>query len=110
LQELRLADVIARLQREGYPRLLTEGGPLLFARLLSEQIVDELFVTSSPNVFGRFANDQRKSLVDGLDVGGVALDLWSVRRHGSHLFLRYALQRPPTSRRSLAPGDPARRP
>lgn len=103
LQELRLSDVIARLQREGYPRLLTEGGPLLLARLLSEQLVDELFLTSSPTLFGRFASDQRKSLVEGLDLGGMQLDLLSVRRHASHLFLRYGVVRPPTSRRSLVP-------
>jgi riboflavin biosynthesis pyrimidine reductase len=103
LQDLRLSEVITRLQREGYPRLLTEGGPLLLARLLAEQLVDELFVTSSPALFGRFAGDQRKSLVEGLDVGGVQLDLLSARRHDSHLFLRYGVVRPPTSRRSLAP-------
>lgn len=103
LQDLRLSEVITRLQREGYARLLTEGGPLLLARLLAEQLVDELFVTSSPTLFGRFANDQRKSLIEGLDVGGAQLELLSVRRHASHLFLRYGVIRPPTSRRSLVP-------
>jgi riboflavin biosynthesis pyrimidine reductase len=105
LQELRLSDVIARLQREGFPRLLTEGGPLLFARLVAEQLVDEMFLTTSPALFGRFPNDQRKSLVDGLDVGGTQLELLSARRHGSHLFLRYSLVRPPTSRRSITPSS-----
>jgi riboflavin biosynthesis pyrimidine reductase len=103
LQDLRLSEVITRLQREGFRRLLTEGGPLLLARLLAEQLVDELFVTSSPTLFGRFSGDQRKSLVEGVDVGGVQLDLLSARRHDSHLFLRYGVVRPPTSRRSLAP-------
>jgi len=93
LQNLRLSDVINRLQSEGLPRLLTEGGPSLFARLVSEQLVDELFLTSSPALFGRLANDQRKSLTDGLDLAGTQLDLLSARRHGSHLFLRYALRR-----------------
>jgi riboflavin biosynthesis pyrimidine reductase len=111
LHELRLGEVIGRLQREGYPRLLTEGGPLLFARLVSEQLVDELFLTSSPCLFGRAPNDQRKSLIDGLDVGGTQLELLSARRHDSHLFLRYGLVRPPTSRRSLSPsGLPASAP
>jgi riboflavin biosynthesis pyrimidine reductase len=93
LQNLRLSEVISRLQSEGLPRLLTEGGPSLFARLVSEQLVDELFLTSSPTLFGRLANDQRKSLTDGLDLAGTQLDLLSARRHGSHLFLRYALRR-----------------
>jgi riboflavin biosynthesis pyrimidine reductase len=93
LQDLRLSEVIGRLQSEGLPRLLTEGGPSLFARLVSEQLVDELFLTTSPALFGRLANDQRKSLTEGLDLAGTQLDLLSARRHGSHLFLRYALRR-----------------
>jgi hypothetical protein len=32
-------------------------------------------------------------LADGLDLGGAAMELRSARRHGSHLFLRYALTR-----------------
>ena len=108
LQDLRLSEVFSRLQREGYPRLLTEGGPLLFARLVAEQLVDELFLTSSPTLLGRFAKDQRKSLVDGADLGATTLDLLSLRRHGSHLFLRYALERSPLSRRSVMPSDAAR--
>jgi len=93
LQDLRLSEVLARLQSEGLPRLLTEGGPSLFARMVAEQLVDELFLTTSPALFGRLPNDQRKSLIDGLDVAGTQLDLLSARRHGSHLFLRYALRR-----------------
>jgi hypothetical protein len=59
-----------------------------------------VFVTTAPGLFGRFPNDQRKSLVEGADVGGTQLELLSARRHGSHLFLRYSVLRPPTSRRS----------
>ena len=90
---------------QGHPirATISDVGPLLFARLVAEQLVDELFLTSSPALFGHFPNDQRKSLVDGLDLGGVQLELWSARRHDSHLFLRYGVTRPPTSRRSLVP-------
>ena len=83
--------IIELLRAQGYVRILTEGGPSLFGELLSEGQVDELFLTTSPRLFGRFANDQRKSLVAGRDLGGRALDLASVHRHGSHLFLRYTL-------------------
>ena len=83
--------VLETLRAEGFARVLTEGGPSLFAELVRERLVDELFVTSSPALFGRFPGDQRKSLCDGLDLNGAALELLSVRRHGSHLFQRYAL-------------------
>lgn len=87
------ADVLATLRAEGLERVLTEGGPTLFAELVRDRLVDELFVTSSPALFGRFPEDERKSLTYGLDLRGAQLDLLSARRHGSHLFLRYALER-----------------
>jgi len=87
------AEVLAALRAEGFQRVLTEGGPTLFAELVRDRLVDELFVTSSPALFGRFPEDQRKSLTEGLDLSGAQLNLLSARRHGSHLFLRYGLQR-----------------
>jgi riboflavin biosynthesis pyrimidine reductase len=88
---IRLAAVLELLRREGFERVLTEGGPSLMAGLLSEHLVDELFLTVSPFVFGRSPGDGRKSLVHGIDLGATPLELLSTRRHGSHLFLRYAL-------------------
>jgi riboflavin biosynthesis pyrimidine reductase len=86
---LALAPLVERLRAEGFERLLTEGGPSLAGRLLAEDLLDELFLTLSPKLFGRYAGDARKALVDGVDLGGKALELASARRHGSHLFLRY---------------------
>lgn len=83
--------ILEVLRAEGFARVLTEGGPSLFGELASEGLVDELFVTTSPRLFGRFTDDQRKSLVAGRDLAGRVLDLASVHRHGSHLFLRYTL-------------------
>ena len=88
--EVRFADVFALLHAQGLTLLLTEGGPTLLARLVAEKLLDELFLTSSPRLFGRYAGDERKSLSEGLDLGGVPLELLSARRHESHLFLRYA--------------------
>jgi riboflavin biosynthesis pyrimidine reductase len=90
---LRFAELLSMLHAQGSRLVLTEGGPTLFGELLAERLVDELFVTSSPALFGRYPNDQRKSLVDGRNLGGASLELLSVRRHGSHLFCRYALDR-----------------
>ncbi len=86
---VRLARVLARLRAEGLGIVLAEGGPSLLARLVAEQVIDELFVTSSPALFGRYPDDGRKSLTNGIDLAGAPLELLSARRHGSHLFLRY---------------------
>ena len=91
--ELSPAAVVEVLRGEGLPRVLTEGGPSLFADLIRSGALDALFLTSAPTLFGRFPNDERKSLVDGLDVGGARLELDGIRRHRSHLFLRYSLAR-----------------
>ena len=92
-KRVELRAVLDFLRAEGLPRVLTEGGPTLFAELIASRLLDELFVTSAPSMFGRYAGDERKSLADGLDLGGAPFDLLSARRHGSHLFLRYALAR-----------------
>ncbi len=89
---VHLGNVLEFLRAQGLPRVLTEGGPSLFSELVSAQLLDELFLTSSPKLFGRFPNDQRKSLADGLDLAGAQCELLSLRRHGSHLFARYALR------------------
>ena len=89
---VHLAHVLEYLRAQGLPRILTEGGPSLFSELAAGRLLDELFVTSSPKLFGRFAADQRKSLADGLDLAGAPLELLSLRRHHSHLFARYALR------------------
>jgi riboflavin biosynthesis pyrimidine reductase len=88
---VHLPDVLDFLRAQGMRRVLTEGGPSLFAELVAEKLLDELFVTSSPSLFGRYADDGRRSLANGLDLGGAPCELLSARRHGSHLFLRYAL-------------------
>jgi hypothetical protein len=65
----------------------------MLAELVAANLLDELFVTSSPSLFGRFAHDGRKSLADGIDLAGAPLELMSARRNGSHLFLRYWLRK-----------------
>jgi riboflavin biosynthesis pyrimidine reductase len=87
-----LRELVSTLHGAGHRRLLTEGGPTLFAELVRERLVDELFLTSSPTLFGRFPDDRRKSLLEGVDLAGTSLELLSLRRHGSHLFLRYAVR------------------
>jgi riboflavin biosynthesis pyrimidine reductase len=84
--------VLEFLRAEGHELLLTEGGPSLVGELVAQSLLDELFVTVSPRIFGRSPGDARKSLIHGVDLLGTPLELASVRRHGSHLFLRYEIE------------------
>jgi len=90
---IRLGPLLEKLRAQGYRRILTEGGPSLASQLAEEGLLDELFLTRSPALFGRFEADGRKGLVDGVDLGGRAVDLLGVRRHESYLFLRYGMRR-----------------
>jgi riboflavin biosynthesis pyrimidine reductase len=81
------------------PLILHEGGPLLMGEFFGERAIDELFITLAPQVAGR-ADDGQTGARPGL-VSGRALAPWnpvwgrllSVKRSGSHLFLRYQFER-----------------
>lgn len=86
-----LNDAIAELHESGRRRILCEGGPTLFGSMLADGLVDELFLTVSP-----VAGGGGLRLIEGrslLPETRVAATLSGVRRHGSHLFLRYAFER-----------------
>ena len=87
------AAAIAALRARGHASILSEGGPTLFTSFVAAGVVDELFLTVSPLVAGR-AGSPRLSLADGAELlpdVRVAGRLLSIRRHESHLFLRYDL-------------------
>ncbi len=66
----------------------------MFGSLVASRLVDELFLTVSPLLAGRAGTEVRLGLVEGVELipeTRVAGHLRSVRGHGSHLFLRYAL-------------------
>jgi riboflavin biosynthesis pyrimidine reductase len=89
-----LAAAVEVLRTRGCPVILSEAGPSMFGSLLSSGLVDELFLTVSPLLAGRAAAS-RLGLVEGVELmpeTRVAGRLRSVRTHGSHLFLRYALR------------------
>jgi riboflavin biosynthesis pyrimidine reductase len=88
-----LAQALDLLRDRGCPVVLTEAGPSMFGSLVASRLVDELFLTVSPVLAGRAAT-ARLGLVEGVELvpqTRVAGRLRSVRAHGSHLFLRYAL-------------------
>ncbi|HEY0463000.1 MAG TPA: dihydrofolate reductase family protein [Polyangiaceae bacterium] len=87
---ISFVDLLSAVRAAGHQRVLTEGGPSLFSQLVQDGLLDQLFLTSSPRLFGRFPGDDRKSLAQSLDLGGANFELRSLRRHDSHLFLSYA--------------------
>jgi riboflavin biosynthesis pyrimidine reductase len=88
-QPLRARALVDLLHAEGLQVILTEGGPSVAGELFQEDLVDGLFLTVSPRLFGRQTGDGRKGLIDGADLAGKQLTLASVHRHDAHLFLRY---------------------
>jgi len=85
----RPQEILAAVRGAGHRRVLCEGGPGLFGELIAAGLVDQLFLTLSPRLFGRWAGDGRKALTDARELAGAPLELLSVRRNGAHLFLRY---------------------
>jgi riboflavin biosynthesis pyrimidine reductase len=91
---LDAAVAVDCLRGRGHRLILSEGGPRVFGSLLAAGLVDELFLTVSPLVVGRAADDERLTLVEGADLlpgGPTSARLLGVRRDGGHLFLRYDL-------------------
>lgn len=92
-ETVELTAAVEVLRERGCAVIVSEGGPTLFGELLASRLVDELFLTVSPLLAGR-ATGARLGLVEGVELlpdTRVSGRLRSVRTHGSHLFLRYAL-------------------
>jgi riboflavin biosynthesis pyrimidine reductase len=91
---LRTDAVIELLHGRGHGRILTEGGPDLMGELLRARVVDELFLTESPVLFGGGGVPPPATLAGSADLSSspVRIErLLSVRRAGDYLFLRYSL-------------------
>jgi riboflavin biosynthesis pyrimidine reductase len=100
------ADIVGVLRERGHARVLTEGGPLLFGELVAADLVDELFLTTSPALFG--GAPPAVGMTGRLSPAGearVRVDLLSLRRQGSHLFARYRLGKPPSPDDPLPPPE-----
>ena len=86
--------IVETLRDRGVRLALCEGGPNLFGQLVSAGLVDELFLTISPQIAGRSAESPRLALIEGTAFS-LADAPWSelvdLRRSGSHLFARYRL-------------------
>jgi riboflavin biosynthesis pyrimidine reductase len=88
---------VEALRQRGNELILSEGGPIAFGALVAAGLVDELFLTTSPLLAGRSPGSPRPALVDNtefLPATTVECKLFTLRRAGSQLFLRYQLSRP----------------
>jgi riboflavin-specific deaminase-like protein len=88
--ELTLTTAVRHLRRHhGVHRLLCEGGPTLFAALLHEELIDELFLTIAPRLAG---GGRAPTISSGPSLAEPAeLRIrWLLEREGS-LFARYEL-------------------
>jgi riboflavin biosynthesis pyrimidine reductase len=92
---LQASDMAALLYDVyGVKWLLHEGGPMLFAAFLEQNLVDELFLTIAPQVVGRGAMRERPAFSGQLAFGPNEARwgrLLSIKTAATgHLFLRYS--------------------
>ena len=100
---LPTAEMLAVIRSHAGEIVLSEAGPRLFGQLAADGQLDELFLTVSPVLAGRAQTD-RPGLVAARELLPEHADpatLLSVRAHGSHLFLRYAMRETPQASRRL---------
>lgn len=76
----------------GVERLVLEGGPKLLGQFLADGLVDELFLTLSPQIAGRSEDHPRPGLaaqISFLPETAPWFDLLSLKMARSHLYVRY---------------------
>lgn len=86
-----LQKIVSMLKRKGYKQVLIEGGPTLLASFLREDLLDEIFLTISPKIFGN-DNKSTLTLVEGYLFPPAKVKkfkLISVKKLGDEVFLRY---------------------
>ena len=91
---IRAGSIIEQVCKVSAGKLiLVEGGPRLLSHFFAAHVLDEQFLTLSPQIAGRDVGGQRLSLVMGRTFAprsplwGTLIDL---RRGSNHLFLRYS--------------------
>lgn len=87
------AKILQLLASEfGVTTLLHEGGPTLFGQFLQAGLVNELFLTLSPQIAGRVPKSARPAVVQGIEfLPNTApwFELLSAKQKTEHLYLRY---------------------
>ena len=86
-----LKKLVSDIYQKGYRKVLVEGGPTLLASFLKEDLLDEIFLTISPKIFGS-QKDMTLTLAEGYLFPPSKIKkfkLISVRELGDEVFLRY---------------------
>lgn len=86
-----LKELARDLYKKGYKNILVEGGPTLLGSFLKENLIDEIFLTIAPKIFGS-QNLTTLNLVEGYLFPPdkiKKLKLLSVKKIKDELFLRY---------------------
>lgn len=77
--------------KKGYKNVLIEGGPTLLGSFLKANLIDEIFLTIAPKIFGN-KKGQTLTLVEGILFSKKTikkLKLLSVKPYENELYLRY---------------------
>lgn len=89
-----IKQLVSELHRKGYKRALVEGGPTLLGSFLKEGLIDEVFLTIAPKIYGT-EEKNTLTMVEGVLFKPQqikTLSLVSLKKIGSELFLRYKLK------------------
>ena len=89
-----LDSLVKELQSRGYKHILLEGGPTLLGSFLKENLIDEIFLTITPKIFGS-EKGNTLTLVEGILFPPEAtkkLKLLSIKPIEDEIFLRYTLE------------------
>lgn len=81
------------LMEKGYKHVLVEGGPTLLGSFLKENLLDEIFITIAPKIYG--TSDKTLTLVEGQlfpKNSTIKLKLLSIKPFENELFLRYSVE------------------
>lgn len=62
-KEIDLKRLVKYFQKNNLQKILIEGGPTLMGSFLAENMIDELFITIVPKIFG--SNNSTKTMVEG---------------------------------------------
>lgn len=81
-----LSAAMGHLREDGIRHLLCEGGPTLNGELIRLGLVDELFLTMTPQIVG---SSPRRIVEGAVDHGAREVELVELREHDGELLLRY---------------------
>jgi 2,5-diamino-6-(ribosylamino)-4(3H)-pyrimidinone 5'-phosphate reductase len=93
-QSLDVSAVSRYLSARGHRRVLVEGGPTLLSAFLAADLLDEVFVTIAPKIFGN-ARNSTLTMVEGrlFSPNAIpALALISAKTIANEVYLRYRVR------------------